>query len=130
MSDAAPSLDVSDLPDDPAVLKALLAIERSLRTDLAEEVARLAAIVQAFKRAMFGPRSEKLDPAQLELALEDAEQEFAEARAEKDAADPATKTARAARRRANRGALPKHLPRVETTVEPERLDCACCGGDL
>jgi len=104
MSDTAPSLDVSDLPDDPAVLKVLLVTERSLRTDLAEEVARLAAIVQAFKRAMFGPRSEKLDPAQLELAFEDAEQEFAEARAEKDAADPATKTARAARRRANRGA--------------------------
>ena len=127
MSDAAPSLDVSDLPDDPAVLKALLASERRLRTDLAEEVAWLAAIVQAFKRAMFGPRSERLDPAQLELALEDTEQEFAEARAEKDAADPAQKVTRASRRRANRGALPKHLPRVETTVEPERLDCSCCG---
>jgi transposase len=130
MSDAAQSLDVSDLPDDPAVLKALLATERGLRTDLAEEVARLAAIVQAFKRAMFGPRSEKLDPAQLELALEDAEQEFAEARVEKDADDPATKTARVSRRRANRGALPKHLPRIETPVEPERLDCPCCGSDL
>jgi hypothetical protein len=89
MNDAASSLDVSDLPDDPAVLKALLVAERGLRTDLAEEVARLAAIVQAFRRAMFSPRSEKLDPGQLELALENAEQEFTEARAEKDAADPA-----------------------------------------
>ncbi len=60
---------MSDLPDDPAVLKALLATERRLRTDLAEEIARLAAIVQAFKRAMFGPHSEKLDPAQLKPAV-------------------------------------------------------------
>lgn len=130
MSDAAASLELSDLPDDPAALKALLVAERGLRTELADEVARLTAIVQAFKRAMFGRRSEKLDPAQLELALEEAEQEFAEARAEKDAADPPLKAARTTRRHTNRGALPAYLPRVETVVEPESLDCPCCGGAL
>lgn len=130
MSDAAASLDHGDLPDDPAVLKALLVAERGLRVELADEVARLTAIVQAFKRAMFGPRSEKLDPAQLELALEEAEQEFAEVRAEKDTADPVLKAARTSRRRANRGALPAHLPRIETVVEPESPDCPCCGGEL
>jgi hypothetical protein len=51
MSIAAPAVE---LPDDPAQLKALLRAERALRTELAEEVARLEAIVAAFKRAMFG----------------------------------------------------------------------------
>jgi transposase len=130
MSDAAARLDPAALPDDASALKAMLVAERGARLDLAEEVARLTAIVDAFKRAMFGRRSEKLDPGQLELALEDAEQEIAEDRAGQDAADAALKRARGQRRRANRGALPKHLPRVERVIEPESLDCPCCGGGL
>ena len=130
MSDAAPPIDVSALPEDPAALKALLLAERQLRTELGEEVERLTAIIAAFKRALFGRRSEKLDPGQLELALEEAEQEFGEQRAESDAADAARKTGRSTQRRANRGALPKHLPRVEVVIEPEHRDCPCCGGTL
>jgi transposase len=123
-------LDPAELPDDPATLKALVVAARSEKADLAEEVARLTAIVAAFRRAMFGRRSERLDPDQLALALEEASQESAEDRAAEDAAEPTLKAARARRRRANRGALPKHLPRVETVIEPERLDCPGCGGAL
>ena len=130
MSDAAVRLDAADLPDDAAALKTMLVAERGMRLDLAGEVARLTAIVDAFKRAIFGRRSEKLDPGQLELALEDAEQEIAEDRAGQDGDDAALKRARGQRRRANRGALPKHLPRLETVIEPESLDCPCCGGAL
>ena len=79
---------------------------------------------------MFGRRSEKLDADQLELTLEDAQQEIAEDRAEADAGTPTLKALRAARRRANRGAPPPHLPRVEAVVEPESLDCTGCGGAL
>ena len=128
-SDPPPLTDL-DLPDDPAALKARLAAMEAENADLAEEVARLKAIVAAFQRAMFGRRSEKLDADQLELALEDAQQEIAEDRAEADAGSPALKALRAARRRANRGALPPHLPRVEVVVEPESLDCTGCGGAL
>lgn len=130
VSDAIPAADLTDLPDDPAALKALIIAERKLRSDLNNEVARLSAIVAAFKRALFGRRSEKLDPDQLELALEDVEQELAAQRAEGDAGDATLKGVRSARRRANRGALPAHLPRVEVVVEPESLACACCGGAL
>ncbi len=28
------------------------------------------------------------------------------------------------------GALPKHLPRYEVVIEPERKTCSCCAGDL
>ena len=52
MSAGAPAHDL--LPDDPAQLKALLLAERAMRTELVEEVARLEAIVAAFKRAAFG----------------------------------------------------------------------------
>jgi transposase len=34
--------------------------------------------------------------------------------------------ARADKRRANRGALPAHLPRVHVTIEPDDTDCPCC----
>jgi hypothetical protein len=63
VSDAAARLDAAALPDDASASKAMLVAERGARLDLAEEVARLTAIVDAFKRAMFGRRSEKLDPA-------------------------------------------------------------------
>lgn len=95
-------------------------------------VMRLSAIVAALKRALFGRRSERrdphqLDPGQLDLALEDVEQEFGEPRAEADAGDPTLKTERARRRRVNRGALHRHLPQVEVVVEPESRTCTCCG---
>jgi len=127
---SAPPLSDIDLPDDPAALKALLAASRTETADLAEEVARLKAILAAFRRVMFGRRSEKLDPDQLELALEEAVQELAEDRAEAEADDAPLKERRAARRRARRGSLPPHLPRIETVVEPERTDCPGCGGAL
>lgn len=130
MSDAVPLADHADLPEDPAALKALVVAERTLRVELSDEVARLKAIVAAFKRALFGRRSEKLDPDQLELALEETEQWFGEKRAATDASDTSLKAARSARRRANRGALPKHLPRIEVVIEPEGTACACCGGAL
>ena len=31
-------------------------------------------------------------------------------------------------RNANRGSLPKHLPRVEEVIEPEASVCGCGGG--
>ena len=44
----------------------------------------------------FGRRSERLDPDQLNLALEDLEQAVAETEAEQEKADPALRRARAA----------------------------------
>src|SRR5258707_1297612 len=34
--------------------------------------------------------------------------------------------ARSEKRRANRGALPIHLPHVDVTIEPEDTNCPCC----
>ena len=44
--------------------------------------------------------------------------------AEEDAEDRAARRP-AKPRAANRGSLPKHLPRVEDVIEPDSLTCAC-----
>ena len=48
----------------------------------------------------------------------------AEAEAEKR--DPELRKDNAAKRRASRGALPAHLPRIEVTLAPEDTACPCC----
>ena len=77
-------------------------------------------------RAQFGRRSEKLDPEQLALALEDIEQAVAANQAVEDKKDPVAAQKRADKRGANRGTLPAHLPHVDVTIEPEDTNCPCC----
>jgi hypothetical protein len=77
------------------------------------------------QRAQFGRRSEKLDPEQLLLALEDTEQAVAGNEAADDKKDPAAARTRGDKRRTNRGALPAHLPRVDVTITPEHTNCPC-----
>ena len=50
--------------------------------------------------------------------------------AEAERADPERRAATAARRRANRGRLPEHLPRIESLVDIEDKTCPCCAGAL
>jgi len=119
-------LIASDLPNDIDALKAMLVASevRNLRKD--ERIERLEKLVAAFKQAAFGRKSEKSDPDQFELALEDLETAIAAVHAEEDADAPLAK--RSTKPRAvNRGALPKHLPRIEEVIEPESLTCACGG---
>lgn len=116
----------ADLLEEIAALKAMLiaADARDKRKD--ERIARLEKLVAAFRQAAFGRRSEKGDPDQFELALEDLETAMAVIHAEEDAEDRAAKRP-AKPRAANRGSLPKHLPRIEEVIEPDSLICACGG---
>ncbi|HXP14049.1 MAG TPA: transposase, partial [Actinomycetes bacterium] len=97
----------SGLPDDPSLLKAMLLEERA-------ESERLRQIIKALQRHRFGRRAESLPEDQLLLGLEEAEQIEAAGHAQAEEVAPAEKTARTAKRRVNRGALPAHLPRGET----------------
>ena len=119
-------LDAADLPDDIAALKAMLiaAEARDRRKD--ERIERLEKLVAAFKQAAFGRKSEKTDPDQFDLALEDLETAMAAIHAEDEAEDRCSQATGQATR-ANRGSLPKHLPRIEEVIEPESLICACGG---
>lgn len=118
--------NTADLLGEITALKAMLIASeaRNLRKD--ERIERLEKLVAAFKQAAFGRRSEKIDPDQFELALEDLETAMAVIHAEEDAEDRAAKRPTKPRA-ANRGALPKHLPRIEEIIEPESLTCACGG---
>jgi transposase len=128
VSDTAPQL-----PVDIEALQALLAAARAERdAAIAErdralsQNDRLRHLLRQLQRAQFGRRSEKLDPEQLFLALEDIEQVIAANQADDDKKNPVAARARADKRRTNRGALPAHLPRVDVTIEPEDTNCPCC----
>lgn len=111
------------LPDDPGLLKAMLIAERT-------ESERLRQIIKEFRRHRFGRRAETLPEDQLQLALEEAEQVAAADQAASEQKAPAERKVRAARRRANRGALPAHLPRIETVIDVPSTACPCCSGAL
>ena len=87
---------------------------------------RLAHLLRQLQRMQFGRKSEKLDPGQFALALEDVEQAVAASEAADDKQNKTAAAARAEKRRASRGALPAHLPRVHMTIEPEDRTCPCC----
>lgn len=120
----------ADLPTDVATLQALLrasAKQLSERDAIIERkedrIIRLEKLVSDFKRALFGAKSEKADPDQYQLALEDIETAIAAVHAEDDVIDPPKNAPR--KRNANRGSLPKHLPRIEDVIEPESTICDC-----
>src|SRR5918994_2557622 len=84
------------------------------------EIEKLRLLIRQLRRGQFGQRSERLDPDQLQLGLEDLEQTVAAADAAQEAASRSSDTARPPwPRRRNLGALPAHLPRVEVLVDVE-----------
>jgi transposase len=117
------SITTAALPDDPDALKAMLIAERAQNE-------RLRQIIKELQRHRFGRRAETLPEDQLLLGLEEVEQVAAVGDAETDAARPVERKSRAERRRRNRGALPVHLPRVETVVDIADRTCPCCAGSL
>jgi transposase len=152
--------DVSDiLPDDVDALRAQLAATladhaaavterdaivterdaiRAERDQLAVRNEKLESIIAEIRRAHFGRKSEKINDAQLALALEELETSLAKSEAEADKAeDKAEKAAKPSNtgRRGNhrpRGRFPNldHLPHVKEVIEPGNKTCPCCGGAL
>lgn len=128
---------MSDIAPEPSTdiqtLQALLVAARAERDAAITERDRalsqndrLRHLLRQLQRAQFGRRSEKLDPDQLHLGIEDTEQAIAASEAVADRIDPTAAKARAQKRRSNRGALPRHLPRLDMTIEPEDTNCPCC----
>jgi transposase len=116
--------------------QAVVAEKEAFITELKDLIEKLEGQVGQYRQAKFGAKSEKLDPAQLELALEDLETAMAETQAQiaaveaqiaASAADP-DKTAPRAPRKAR--ALPEHLPRAERVIEPDSIACPCGCGDM
>lgn len=117
------AMTADELPDDPDVLKAMV-----LARDV--ENARLTQIIKELQRHRFGRRAESLPEDQLFLGLEEADQVEAAGKEEAERADPSNRMERTAKRRANRGALPEHLPRIEMVVDIDDHACPCCRNGL
>jgi transposase len=131
----------------------------ALRTQLQElELIRrnLEHTIAVYKRCLFGSRSEKIDPKELEARIakaaaeareqlakdkrpgdpppeaeEEQPEEKATADTPADPADPPTDPEKAQKRKARphgRGGFPAHLPRrrIEHPVDPAQAVCACC----
>jgi transposase len=118
-----------NLPRDPdQLIEIVLACEGKIEA--------LQATIGKLKTIIFGVRSEKsaaIIAEQLSLGLGDVEPALplpANDAGQND--ESGNKTAPETRKKRNRniGALPRHLPCVEVTIEPETTTCPCCAGAL
>lgn len=125
ITSAAPAL-----PDDIEGLRALLLATLAERDELATQNDRLRHLLLKLKRMQFGAKSERLPEEQMQLALEELEQAIATGEAQAEKRDPELRRDRVSKRRANRGALPAHLPRIEITLQPEDTACPCCRAEM
>jgi transposase len=128
---------LDQLPDDIGALKAMVLHWAEIAAAKDAELARaqdanerLRETLRQLRRAQFGRKSEKLDPDQLSLAMEETEQAIAENEAQPGAPDATLKASPRKPRSVNRGALPSHLPREEMVIEPEDKSCPCCGAAM
>jgi transposase len=125
------NIDLAALPDDVATLHEMIgdlaAALDSERAEARAEIERLRRIVKMLQRSRFGPRSERLDPDQLQLGLEDLDTDIAQAEADLPPAAPG-KERRPRRASGDRPSLPDHLPREDVTLDIGADACPCCGG--
>lgn len=118
-------LDLDNLPSDVDLLHQLVREIVGVVESRDGEIERLQSIIKKLQRAQFGRRSERLDPDQLALALDDLDADIARIReSSPDVAKlPSERTS-------HRKPLPDHLPRQEVRLDIESEVCACCGGAL
>jgi transposase len=122
---ALPAIDPAQLPDDTALLKAMLAEVLAALRASRQEGEQLRQRLDQLLRRLYGPRSERLDPDQLLL--------FAEPPASGEMAPPlptdSSEADKPRRTGHGRQQLPRHLPRDRRVYElsaAERL-CQGCG---
>ena len=133
----SPRDDMQTLPEGIEALRALVLTMMSERDAavterdiLLAQNDRLRHLLLQLRRMQFGARSERLPEDQLQLGLEALEQAIAKGDAEAEKRDAGLREDNAARRRASRGALPAHLPRIEVTLAPEDTACPCCRASM
>ena len=133
----SPRDDMQSLPEGIEALRALVLATMSERDaavterdTLLAQNDRLRHLLLQLRRMHFGARSERLPEEQLQLGLEALEQAIAKEDAEAEKRDPERRLDNAAKRRASRGALPAHLPRIEVTLAPEDTACPCCRASM
>jgi transposase len=121
------------LPDPPDLeaAKRLIAVLHEQLLSSQREIARLKHKLDQLCRRLFGKKSEKLDPRQLALALEQLAKESggeASDAVEMDSGEPVRWRERIRKAPRGRRALPSHLPRRVVVVDVEENEKRCdCG---
>jgi transposase len=118
-------LDLDNLPSDTALLHQLVRDMAAVVTTREDEIERLQAIIKKLQRMQFGRRSERLDPDQLALGLEDIDADIGRI----EESSPVI-VAMTAEPRPHRKPLPDHLPREDVLIDTAHDACPCCGGAL
>jgi transposase len=141
------SNELAQLPDDPALLKRLIAqrdaVIEQIKREAAEQMESLRLRLEAEKRAaidailrrFYGPRSEAFDPTQLlmfgvtaapDMPIDPASDEATAAEAE---SGQKLTTRRINHHKHGRRKLPDHLPRRQILhdLTDEQKKCPCCG---
>ena len=121
-----------ELPDDPKTLKHFLAeLVESLK-EKDRRIAQLTAQVDGLKRRLFGARSERVDPGQLQLGLDAIAPTPTPEEPPPDPPTGGVASPRPAKRGHGRGRLPQNLPRVRVEHDPAPEDRVCqgCGSEL
>ena len=121
--------DLANLPSDIDLLHHLVRDMAAVVETRDDEIERLQRLTKQLQRARFGRRSERLDPDQLALGLEDLDADIARTKAHHavpSANDPESDSRAASRR----PTLPDHLPREDVRLDVESDECPGCGGRL
>lgn len=118
-------VDLQNLPSDPALLQRLVRDMAAAVESRDGEIERLQSIIKKLQRAQFGRSSERLDPDQLALALEELDADIARIQESRPIVGKPSGD-----RPSHRKPLPDHLPREDVLVDVDSMICACCGGAL
>jgi transposase len=119
-------LDLKNLPSGIDLLHRLVRDMAGVVETRDDEIERLQHMIKALRRGQFGRRSERLDPDQLALGLEDLDADLA--RVEARQSPPAAKDEETGP--GGRPTLGDHLPRDEVTCDLGHELCPDCGGAL
>ena len=119
--------DLTNLPDDTALLQQLVRDLAAAQEQHDSEVEKLRLIIRQLQRGQFGRRSERLDPEQLRLGLEDLDADVGRAESKRSA--PAVQETSPSEPHSRQG-FPANLLREEVTLDVVGCACSKCGGAL
>ncbi len=117
-------IDLDNLPSDASVLHRLVREMAAVVEHRDGEIERLRLIIRQLQRAQFGRRSERLDPDQFALALDDLTADLAAAAANQGGMVSTGELNASMQTR--RGPLPEHLEREDIVLDVANETCACC----
>lgn len=121
------STDAASHPDDVGLCHQIMNEQQATITGLQQRMQQLEHYVEQLLRSKYGPRSERVDPSQLQLF--DAAATTAEVTASQAGETDAVVVKEHRRRGGGRNKLPAHLPRetVEHDLPEAQKPCPGCG---